>query len=280
MIADQPLFGSAKQVRWARRIQADLRDRYPHQPLPDSPFASFWIDHRSDEYPDLLAAASEELRHSPFSSTYPRYGRDEALATLALLAGGDFLTVDSETTGVKKTDQLTEIAVVSRNETVLLHSFIKPTNLESYADSDAESITGLKAEALGDVPSFADVWPQLHPLLYGGSPVLAYNSNFDGPMIRRSAWAVGIQAPPLHMLCAMKLFSAFVESDDSYKLIEACTIAGVDLVDAHTASGDAIAAMRLVEWMIAHGSYVLRLHGGRHVFEFSRDYGGEENGRY
>jgi|GEM_PF-4462567 len=255
MIADTPLYGSPKQVRWARRIQSELRERYPRQPLPDSPFAAFWIDHRNDAYVDLLAAANDELRHSPFASTYPRYGADEALATLALLDGSDFLTLDSETTGVKKTDQLTEIAVVSRNETVVLHSFIKPTNWASYGGSEAESVSGLTADVLRDAPSFADVWPQLHPLLYGGSPVVAYNSAFDGPMIRRSTRAVGIQAPPLVMVCAMKLFSAFVGSDDNFKLVEAVRIAGIDLIDAHTARGDALATARLVNWMIGetHG---------------------------
>jgi DNA polymerase III epsilon subunit-like protein len=255
MIADQPLFGSAKQVRWVRRIQADLRDRYPHQPLPDSPFASFWIDHRSDEYPDLLAAASEELRHSQFSSTYPRYGRDEALATLALLDRGDFLVVDNETTGVRKTDQITDIAVVSRDESVLLQSFIKPTNLDGYADSAAESVTGLTADVLRDAPTFTDLWPQLSPLLYGVSPVLAYNSAFDGPMIRRSARAVGIQAPPLVLVCAMKLFSGFVGSDDNFKLVEAVRMAGIDLIDAHTARGDALATVKLVNWMIGQRQF-------------------------
>jgi DNA polymerase-3 subunit epsilon len=252
MIAERPLLGSPRQVRWARRIRTELQRRYPGVILPDVPFASFWIDHRAASIDALVAAAqADALVYSPFSARFPRYEQDEALATLALLSSGDYLVLDTETTGLGKGHEITEIAVVDRAETVLLHTRIQPISLARYAGSAAEKTTGLSAERLMDAPTLADVGPDLAPLLYSGTPVLAYNAAFDGPMIRRSARAAGLVAPPLVMLCAMKLFSAVVESDDSYKLSEACDVAGIELVDAHTALGDALATARLVEWMIA-----------------------------
>jgi DNA polymerase III epsilon subunit-like protein len=264
MIAESEasLLGTPKQVRWARRIQADLRDRYPGRALPTVPFASFWIDYRAVSYAELVAAAHDNtLRFSPFSARFPRYAQDEALATLALLASGNYLVLDTETTGLGKGHELTEIAVIDRRETVLLHTRIQPITLARYAGSAAEKTTGLSAERLSCAPTFADVWPVLSPLIASGLPLLAYNAAFDAPMIRRSARASDIAAPPLRMLCAMKLFSAIVENDDSYKLREACAVAGIVLASdvaanegdliAHTALGDALATARLVEWMIA-----------------------------
>jgi len=261
MIAEHesPLLGTPKQVRWARRIQADLRSHHPGRVLPDAPFASFWIDHRAASIDELIAAAQDDtLRYSPFSSRYPRFSRDEAIATLAPLASGDYLVLDTETTGIGKGHELTEIAVVDRRERVLLQSRVQPTTLATYVGSAAEKTTGISAEVLADAPTFAEVWPDLGPLLSSGSPVLAYNAAFDGPMIRRSARASGITSPPLDMLCAMRLFSAFMEADDAYKLGEACDVAGIELgvtgeLIAHTALGDALATARLVAWMIVQG---------------------------
>ena len=98
----------------------------------------------------------------------------------------------------------------------------------------------------------SEIWPVVLPLITSG-PVLSYNVYFDGPMIRRSAAKYGLEPPPLTMTCAMKLFSAFRDTDDWLSLAEACTMIGIDQSvygQAHGALADTLATVDLLRQMI------------------------------
>lgn len=153
------LVGSLKQVAWAHRIRDELTQQYGGI-LPVIPFASWWIDHRQDSY-EALWASSESLDNtlalSPFSIQYPRYTRDDAQATLRILASTDYFVIDTETTGIGKSHEVTEIAIVGRDARTLLHSRVRPDEaaLSTYAKSKAAEITKISADALQDAPPFA-----------------------------------------------------------------------------------------------------------------------------
>jgi DNA polymerase III subunit epsilon len=247
------LLGTQRQIAWARDIQRRARLAYPDAPLPDQSFASFWIANR-DAPPDVLSERAQDV-DGPFTFTYPRYGRREALAVLDLLTAGPYLVLDCETTGIGKGHEITEIAVVSGQDgEVLLNTLVQPADIEGYASGEAARITGITADALRAAPQLAEIWPLISKLLTAVRPgaIVAYNASFDLPMIRRSARRYGLDVPPPRATCAMRLYSAWAEADDWYTLDEAAALVGIDRTTygpTHTALADALTTAELIRRM-------------------------------
>lgn len=110
----RPLVGTEPQIHWAAEIRACSAALGGEEALPDMPSASWWISMRAAhtlEY-QLDAAAEAGLAYSPFVSTYPRYGRDAAIATLRSLSHMPYTIVDTETTGIGKSADIVDIAMV------------------------------------------------------------------------------------------------------------------------------------------------------------------------
>ena len=247
------LIGTPRQVAYARDIKRQLRARTPAVPLPDQPFAGWWIANR-DAPPEVLAERAQDV-DGPFTFTYPRYGRREAMAVLDLLTAGPYLVLDCETTGIGKGHELVEIALVSGQDgEVLLDTLMQPTDVEGYASGEAARVNGIPTDRLRTAPRLADIWPALLELLTTVRPgaLVAYNASFDLPMIRRSARRYGLDVPPLRATCAMRLFSAWAETDDWHSLDEAAALVGIDRAiygQAHTALADALVTAELLRRM-------------------------------
>jgi DNA polymerase III epsilon subunit-like protein len=169
----------------------------------------------------------------------------------ALDALDQAVALDCETNGTGKDSEVIELAIVSvQTKEVLFDSLIQPTDL-TITSEKVQAIHQIPREELEKAPTFPDVWPLLCSLLVS-HPLVAYNDKFDIPMIRRSALKWGIQAPRLYSTCAMKLFSAYQETDDWYTLDEACTLMAIDRTpfgDAHRALADTPATVALLDAM-------------------------------
>jgi DNA polymerase III epsilon subunit-like protein len=243
------LIGTPRQVAYAERIKRNIAQRYPDEELPDITSAKVWIGLRGLAPDEIARRAQEELIiGSPFYSVYPRHTRTEAIETLRALP--DFYTVlDCETTGLGKGAEITEIALVDPGGEIIFHSLIRPEDgiLEKYATSKAAQVSGLTPVMLRQAPMLADACPELCPLLSG--LLVSFNAGFDGPMIRQSAQAYGLEMPSLTMLCAMKLSAAFLERDYYPSLSESAEMLGIDrdvYGQAHTATSDAMTAAAIL----------------------------------
>lgn len=171
----------------------------------------------------------------------------------ALFAGENFYIIDTETTGIGKTDEVVQIGVIDKNGEVVLDTLVRPTQ---RVPSGAINVHGISNEMLADAPSFDDVYTTLSIKL-AGAPLVAYNMDFDWRLLQQT---VNLYKLPMLRVgkrhCAMKQYAAFRGSWNnqrySYKwhsLSSAATYEKITVVDAHSALGDVRMTLELMRCM-------------------------------
>lgn len=105
-------------------------------------------------------------------------------------------------------------------------------------------VHGLTWEKVKDAPPFADVWPQLAPLLDGADILAAHNAGFDSRVLAACCTAAGLAVPPQPFLCTVRLARRTwgLKPND---LASVCRRLGIGLIH-HDAGSDAEACARIV----------------------------------
>ena len=190
-------------------------------------------------------------KYLPWQATYPKYGREDTYATLASLQHEKIAVLDTETTGLKKTDQITEIAIVDyHTQEVLLHTLLLPKGIDtSFSESKAAKVSGLSYDQLLLQPTFQDIFSTVEPLLK--SYIIAgWNVEFDAKMLVRSAAYYHLPLPRFKTLDIMKLFQAFTAFSDWNTLEEALAICEIEKPgDMHRALSDVRSTRSVLQWM-------------------------------
>ena len=252
------LVGSDKQQNWARRIINELQEQ-TDKALPVVKEASFWIDHRNSSIDDIFndaMALSLDLNaiSTAFTTRYSRYSRADAIQALDSLEHA--VVLDTETSGLQsnKKSEVIELAIVDLNGDILFNSLLKPFHFDDYGSKDtqkAQDVHKISREELEVSPTLPDVWPLLCSILVS-HPIIAYNDNFDIPILRRSIFKWDINPPRLYSTCAMKMFSAYLEQDEYFSLEYACNYLNIDrsqFGDSHRALADTLATVELLRKM-------------------------------
>jgi DNA polymerase-3 subunit epsilon len=169
-----------------------------------------------------------------------------------------FVVMDTETTGLPGSTgfQVVEVSVVDRIGAVIFHSLVKP---DIPVPEQASRVHGLDDAALADAPGFAQIWPSLLSVLEGHE-ILTYNVDFDRSALLASARRASIVVSEelrdrSHWRCLMMDFSDWYgepgrKPDEPARwqsLASACATLGVQVTDAHRATGDAIAALGVMK---------------------------------
>ena len=118
----------------------------------------------------------------------------------------DVVFLDTETTGVRPTDDVVDIAVISTSGDVLFQQLVKPSR---PIPADTSQFNGISNAMLADAPDLQDIYPALAELL-AGRVVVAYNVAFDRSMLSGAAARRGL--PPLESTrwtCAMEAYAAY-----------------------------------------------------------------------
>lgn len=123
---------------------------------------------------------------------------------LEQLFATDFVVLDTETTGVRRRDEVIEVALIDRSGAVLLESRVWPRS--GAVPADASRVHGLGIADLHGAPT----WPKvLEPLrdLIEGRRVLAWNAPFDERLLLQSSrlWRVRHGLPAFE--CAMRAYA-------------------------------------------------------------------------
>ncbi len=66
-------------------------------------------------------------------------------------------------------------------------------------------IHGLTWQDVADEPPFAEIWPELAPVLDGAAYMVAHNASFDRSVLRACCEAAGLEPPTLPFACTMRL---------------------------------------------------------------------------
>jgi DNA polymerase-3 subunit epsilon len=165
-----------------------------------------------------------------------------------LMVSRDFVIFDSETTGLRSPVGFVEIAVVGPTGETLVDSLLKPS---CRIEPGARAVHGHSAKSLSGAPRFFEIYPDLPEVLYGRR-VIVFNASYDRRVwdtAVRNLGARGALAGGLpRWECAMRQYARFVgEPSKRGRGYRPQKLPGGD----HTALGDALATLRLVEAMAA-----------------------------
>ena len=157
--------------------------------------------------------------------------------------------LDSETTGLKPPVEFVEIAIVDADAKTLFEGTIRPS---CRIEPGATRVHGHTARSLVGSPPFLEVYPDVLEALWRRR-VIVYNASYDRRVwdgAVRSLGARGLLAGELPAWeCAMRRYAACIGEPSkrggyrSQKLPRGY----------HSALGDALATLRLIEEMAAGG---------------------------
>jgi DNA polymerase III subunit epsilon len=165
-----------------------------------------------------------------------------------LMVSGDFVVFDSETTGLSSPVDFVEIAVVGPTGETLVDSLLMPS---CRIEPGARAIHGHSAKSLSGAPRFLEVYPDLLEVLYGRR-VVVFNASYDRRVWDTAVRNLGARGALVGGLprweCAMRQYARFVgDPAKRGRGYRPQKLPGGD----HTALGDALATLRLIEGMAA-----------------------------
>jgi DNA polymerase III epsilon subunit-like protein len=242
------LVGTDKQKKWACSIIERLQEQHPGVMLPEVKDSSWWIKQRDNSIEDIISNSATGVKvATPFTRKFPMYGRSDAIAAIQAL-GTDFVVMDLETTGVKRSeDQIIEIAIVHFSGEVLLNTVVKP--LGTLVTND---ISKIEPEELFNAPSFTEIAPRVEIIL-NAYHACSYNAAFDFPFLQYAYIRYGLPVPNVNATCAMRLFSAFMDSDTPFSLEAACKMLHIDQESygkPHRALADVLTTIELLKTLL------------------------------
>jgi hypothetical protein len=177
----------------------------------------------------------QHLRKHPPASHGPLAS---AWARSVLEAHHDWLFVDTETTGLSRSDQVIEIAIAApvqqlgrwRLEPVLVQRMRPSVRI----DPGASMVHGIYERHLRDSPAFEELAPRIREVMHGRH-LLAWNAPFDRAALRRTvdSWQTCTVAEDHHWYCAMRAHAVWA-GDSSGPMLYRYHKLGGD----HSAMGD------------------------------------------
>lgn len=181
---------------------------------------------------------------------------------------GNFVILDTETTGLDRTDSIVSIGVlrVERGEgIVLIDTLINP---ECPIPKNATRIHGIDDAMVATAPTIRDMISPLREALSAEHWVI-YNRKFDVPMLQRvlfrnrlrgiSAALHGLDDTNAMIDCAMEQYARFWGDYSNYhgdhkwqSLSAALYQLGLPVKDAHHAIGDCWSTLAVIKGMAAY----------------------------
>ncbi len=152
--------------------------------------------------------------------------------------------IDTETTGLEKTDEIVEISIVDHDGSLLFSSLVKPSR---PIPSEAQRIHGISDKMVATSQSWPILWPTLRNYLYGRT-IAAYNAPFDLRMMEQSHARYRLPwRENLKLVDVLPLFSDFRGiwnpargSMKYFKLEDAGQFFNITLPNAHRSTADSI----------------------------------------
>jgi DNA polymerase-3 subunit epsilon len=178
--------------------------------------------------------------------------KTETVTFESVVQSGQFVILDTETTGLDERAEICEIAIISSNGQTLLNTRVRPM---ACIPPVVTKIHGISDEDVKYSPTWAQVRPDVIDALRG-QHLIIYNAPYDMRLMAQSSRAAGLQpAPRAHVDVwdAMLAYSDRYGEWSSYhgnkkwvKLTQAAQALKINVKDAHTALGDCLMTLGVV----------------------------------
>lgn len=184
---------------------------------------------------------------------YKDKARYEATQWAHDLLDKDFVILDTETTDfLNRGGEVIQLGVVGKDGSVLMNQLLKP---KGPISEGAQKIHNISKETVKDAPSLPEIYDQLKAILKD-KLIIAYNANFDRPILNQTCRIWNVEPLPNEWDCAMLAYAKYHGewSRDSFrwkKLTEAAETLRIPVVDAHDATGDVKMTLKVIEAMAA-----------------------------
>lgn len=183
-------------------------------------------------------------------TTPPQTPRSQAVQLARQILAKNPVFLDTETTGLEKTDEIVEISIVDELGQVLYQSLIKPSQPIPPAASRINHITDVMVQK---VPAWPVAWMQIRPLLLNRL-IVAYNSEFDQRMMQQTHLRYRMPwRDPLNFIDLLRIYAQFRGEWDPnrrswkyHSLENAGKQCGISLPNAHRATADTVLTRELL----------------------------------
>lgn len=177
--------------------------------------------------------------------------------------------IDVETTGRDPTnDRIVEMGIVLGVGGEVVKTFNWLFNPGRPIPAEISAIHGITDADVADKPSFADTALEILEALAGSIPA-AYNASFDRNFLLAELERAGIRAPSpppavrreVDWMDPLTFARELYKAEESRALGDMATRLGIELVQAHRATDDAVAALKVL-YVLAKDPRVPRAYGG------------------
>ena len=160
-----------------------------------------------------------------------------------------FAIIDIETTGTNcKYGNITEFAVYQHNGQKITNYFSTLINPGIDIPYYITKLTGIDNEMVKNAPKFYEV-AKIIVELTAGRTFVAHNVQFDYRFLQEEYSRLGYHFNR-KTLCTVRLARKFLPGKSSYSLGKICSDLGIEIIDRHRASGDALATVKLFEILL------------------------------
>jgi len=160
-----------------------------------------------------------------------------------------YAIIDLETTGGRKTDKITEVAIIIHDGEKIIDEYSTLINPEINIPYFITNITGITNDMVADAPRFYEVAKKVVELT-SDKIIVAHNASFDYHFLKNEFSSLGFEFKR-KTICTVKLARKLVPALDSYSLGELCNELGIEIVNRHRAMGDALATAKLLEYLLS-----------------------------
>ncbi len=176
--------------------------------------------------------------------------RKQAIAAARQICAAKPIYMDTETTGLNKTDEIVEISVVDHDGSVLFNSLVRPSK---PIPEDAIRIHGISNEEVQRARPWPLIWNQLRSVMFGRL-IVFYNQDFDLRMMQQSHARYNLPwKDKFNTYDLLKLYAEFRGEWDgvrrSYRyhsLEDAGKQCNISLPNAHRATADTLLTRALL----------------------------------
>src|SRR5579864_7956354 len=172
---------------------------------------------------------------------------------LHMIQRGNWLVLDTETTGLQRPAEVCQIAVIDAYGSVLLDTLVKPIR---PIPAEVTRVHGITNAHVADAPAWTTIAPRLEELIRGHD-VIVYNVDFDRNIIRWSDEASNRTSEwgkVAAWWCAMKWYAEYRGERHPtrrgftwHSLTNAMRQQGLPVSNAHNALGDTQMTRALIQ---------------------------------